>query len=84
MLDALVPDVQSQIDDIRALEPPDEMADAVETFLDDAQATLDELNNRPPTTHRPSSRRTRIRSPRSTRQANEIGLTECADDGEEE
>jgi len=83
VLEGLVPDVQSQIDDISALEPPDEMADAVETFLDDAQATLDELEQQ--ATDDPSAVFSEDEDPFAevNAQANAIGLTECADDGEE-
>jgi hypothetical protein len=84
VLEGLVPDVQSQIDDIRALEPPDELADPVETFLDDAQAALDELEQQ--ATDDPLAVFSEDEDPFAevNAQANEIGLTECADDGEDD
>ena len=83
VLEVFVPDIQSQIDDVRALEPPDELADAVETFLDDAQATLDELEQQ--ATDDPSAVFSEDEDPFAevNAQANEIGLSECADDGDE-
>lgn len=39
--DALVPNIQGQIDDIRALQPPADQADQVTAFLDQAQSILD-------------------------------------------
>ena len=82
LVDVFLPDVQSQIDDVRALEPPDELADAVDEFLDNAQATLDELEQQ--AADDPSSVFSGDEDPFAevNAQANEIGLTECADDGE--
>jgi len=82
LVDVFLPDVQSQIDDVRALEPPDELADEVEEFLDNAQATLDELEQQ--AADDPSSVFSEDEDPFAevNAQANEIGLTECADDGE--
>ncbi len=84
VLEVFVPDVQSQIDDVRALEPPDELADAVETFLDDAEATLDELEQQ--ATDDPSAVFSEDEDPFAevNVQANAIGLTECADDGDDD
>ena len=84
LLDEFVPDVQSQIDDVRALEPPDELADAVDEFLDNAQATLDDLEQQ--AADDPSSVFSEDEDPFAevNAQANEIGLTECADDGDDE
>jgi hypothetical protein len=84
VLDVLVPEVQSQIDDIRSLEPPDELADEVEQFVDDAQATLDQLEQQ--ATDDPSAVFSDDEDPfvEVNAQANEIGLTECADDGEDD
>jgi hypothetical protein len=39
--DTLIPSVQGQIDDFRDLNPPSELEDQVNSFLDDAQAALD-------------------------------------------
>jgi hypothetical protein len=45
--DVLIPSIQGQIDAIRALTPPEEIADDVTTFLDDADAALDEVRDDP-------------------------------------
>jgi len=45
--DVLIPSIQGQIDGIRALTPPAEIADDVTTFLDDADAALDEVRADP-------------------------------------
>ncbi len=45
--DILLPGVQSQIDGIRALPAPEEIADDVSTFLDDAESALDEVEADP-------------------------------------
>jgi hypothetical protein len=39
--DTLIPDIQGQVDDVRALNEPSEDEDQVNTFLDSAQAELD-------------------------------------------
>lgn len=45
--DAAVPNIQGQIDAIRALQPPESMAADVTTFLADAQDALDQAENDP-------------------------------------
>ena len=45
--DILVPAIQGQIDGIRALPAPEEIADDVSTFLDDAESALDEVEADP-------------------------------------
>jgi hypothetical protein len=45
--ETIVPSIQGQIDDIRALTPPADQADEFEAFVDDAQAALDELEADP-------------------------------------
>jgi hypothetical protein len=45
--ETVVPNIQSQIDDIRALTPPEDQADEFEGLLDNAQAALDELEADP-------------------------------------
>ncbi len=84
VVDEFIPDVQSQIDDVRALQPPDELADAVDEFLDNAQATLDDLEQQ--AADDPSVLFTDDEDPFAevNAQANEIGLTECADDGDDD
>jgi hypothetical protein len=83
LLDVFLPDVQSQIDDVRALEPPDELADEVEQFLDDAQATLDDLEQQaaddPSVLFSDEDPFADVNA-----QAQAIGLTECADDGDDD
>lgn len=43
----IVPIIQGQIDDIRALGTPDEGADELEKFLDEAQSAVDEVEKSP-------------------------------------
>ena len=45
--DTLVPNIQGQIDDIRALGIPEEDADEVNGYLDEAEARLDEVEADP-------------------------------------
>ena len=45
--DVLVPSIEGQIEAIGALTPPDEIADEVTTFLEDAEAALDEVESDP-------------------------------------
>jgi hypothetical protein len=45
--ETVVPNIQSQIDDIRALTPPEDQADEIEDWLDNGQAALDELEADP-------------------------------------
>lgn len=45
--DVAVPNIQGQIDAVRALQPPESMAADVTTFLDDAQDALDQAENDP-------------------------------------
>lgn len=42
-LDALIADIESQIEDVDALEPPDDLSAEVDEFLDQARTDLDEL-----------------------------------------
>ena len=45
--DTVVPSIQGQLDAIRALTPPEDIADEVTAFLDDANAALDEVRDDP-------------------------------------
>jgi hypothetical protein len=45
--DAAIPSIQGQIDAIRALQPPEDVAGDVETFLNDAQDALDQVQDDP-------------------------------------
>ena len=45
--DVLIPNIQSQLDGIRALTPPEDIADDVTTLLDDANEALDEIRDDP-------------------------------------
>jgi hypothetical protein len=45
--DTIIPSIQGQIDAIRALTPPEDIADDVTTFLDDAEAALDQVRDDP-------------------------------------
>lgn len=82
--DELVPNIQAQIDGIGDLEPPEELADDVEKLLADAQTALDELAQL--AEDDPSSLLRQEQDPFAdvNEQAAAIGLTECADDGEDD
>jgi hypothetical protein len=73
--DVLVPSVQGQIDAIRALTPPEESAEDVTAFLDDAESALDEIEADPSLVAASDDE-----SPFAdvNVQADEIGLTACA------
>jgi hypothetical protein len=47
--DTIAPNIQGQIDDIRALGEPDQGADELNAFLDDAQSALDDVKADPST-----------------------------------
>jgi hypothetical protein len=72
--ETLVPSIQGQLDAIRALTPPEDIADDVTTFLDDANAALDEIRDDPSLVTASGSDQ-----PFSevNAQAKELGLTEC-------
>ena len=42
--DVLIPNVEQQLDDLRELEPPENLEDDVEEVLDDADAALEEAS----------------------------------------
>jgi hypothetical protein len=72
--DIAVPSIQGQIDAIRALSAPAEIADDVSTFLDNAQSALDEVEADP------SLFATSDEGPFAdvNQEAKAIGLDECA------
>jgi hypothetical protein len=70
--DTLVPSIQTQIDGIRALPAPEAQSGDVETFLDDAQEQLDQLESDPSLVTQQDL------FADVNAQANELGLTECA------
>ncbi len=74
--DVLVPSIQGQLDAIRALTPPEDIADDVTVFLDDANAALDEIRDDPSLVAVSDSE-----SPFAdvNAQADELGLTKCGD-----
>jgi hypothetical protein len=72
--DELVPSVQGQIDDIRALGPPEEDADLINGILDDAEAELDKLDADPSLIEQNNL------FDEVNQQLDAYGLTECADD----
>ena len=71
-----MPSIQGQIDAIRALTPPEDIADDVNTFLDDADAAVAEIEADPSLAAASDND-----SPFTevNRQASELGLTECGD-----
>ncbi len=74
--DVLVPNIQSQLDGLRALTPPEDIADDVTTLLDDANEALDEIRDDPSLVTANGSD-----SPFAdvNRQAQGLGLSECGD-----
>lgn len=79
--DVLVPEVQGQIDDFGDLEPPDDLADDMKEFLDNAQGALDQLEQQakddPGAVFEGEDPFAEVNA-----QADKIGLTECSDDGD--
>ncbi len=71
--DTLVPNIQGQIDDIRDLTPPEDIADDVTAALDDAQTELDSIADDPSSLSDDSFSDV-------NQQLTDIGLTECASD----
>jgi hypothetical protein len=47
VIETVVPNIQSQIDELRALTPPEDQADEFEGWLDSAEAGLDEVEADP-------------------------------------
>lgn len=45
--ETLVPEIQSQVDDIDELQPPEEIEADVDEFIDSAQSALDEIESDP-------------------------------------
>ena len=79
--DVLEDDIDGQIDDLRDLEPPEELADDVEAMLDTADAALEDVRAQSieDFTNEEVDPFAEVNE-----LAGEIGLTECADDGEPE
>lgn len=73
--DTLIPSIQGQIDDIRALTPPADLADQVDTFLTEAESALGEIEN-DPSLAAANGNDGPFADVNS--QAEQIGLTECA------
>jgi len=73
--DFVVPSIEIQIDGIRALTPPEEIAADVTTFLDDAEAALDEVRDDPSLLQESNNA-----GPFAdvNEQADALGLTDCA------
>jgi hypothetical protein len=73
--DVVIPSIQGQIDAIRALTPPEEIAGDVTTFLDDAEAALAEVEDDPLLLQASDNA-----GPFAdvNDQADALGLTECA------
>lgn len=71
----LVPSIQGQIDGIRALPAPEEIADDVSTFLDDAESALAEVEADPSLIQASDNE-----GPFAdvNTEADDLGLTECA------
>ena len=72
--DTLVPSIQGQINDIAALGAPEGQTEQVDTFLEDAQDTLDDLEANPEKAEDDQL------FADVNKQADALGLTECAGD----
>jgi hypothetical protein len=72
--DVLIPSIQGQIDAIRALTPPEDIADDATAFLDDAETALDQVRDDPSTIAAGNSD-----GPFAdvSQEAHDLGLTEC-------
>lgn len=68
----VVPSIQSQIDDVRALGDPDTGADELSTFLDDSESALDKLESDPAAVFGGDDPFADVET-----QAKELGLEEC-------
>jgi hypothetical protein len=73
--DEFVPNVQGQIDDIKALGEPEEGSAELQTFLDDAQSALDEVES-DPSLIGPGAQQDPFAD--VNKQAKELGLPACA------
>jgi hypothetical protein len=73
--ETLLPNVQGQIDDVGALEPPSEDQDQITEFLDSAQAEVDRLEKDPLIIF--SDEQT---FEETNKLGRAYGLTECSDD----
>jgi hypothetical protein len=82
--DDVVPRVQEQIDDIADLEPPEELADDVEQLVTKAQAALDELEQQAKDDPEALLQQEEDPFAEVNEDAAEIGLTVCAEAGEDE
>ena len=71
--ETVVPGIQGQIDGIRALGEPEEGAEELSTFLDDAQSALDDVKDDPSILSQDQNPFKDVAS-----QARDLGLQECA------
>lgn len=76
--DVVIPEIQGQIDDIRDLEPPKELADDVNTLADTTQAAVDQLKQLAKDDPAAAFRDGGDLFAKVGPQADEIGLTECS------
>lgn len=81
--EAVESDVQGQLDDIGELEPPEELEDDVETLLDDGNAALDEMREMDTQEFFETEGGSDVFA-EVNRRAEEIGLSVCAEEGEDE
>jgi hypothetical protein len=83
--DAVVPGIQDQIDQLSALDEPDEGAEEWSTFLADAQTALDQVEKDPSLlTDQFSDQNAEDPFADVETQAQELGLVACASDSEDE
>ena len=73
--DTLVPSIQGQIDGVRALVPPEDIADDVTSFLDESEDALGQIQDDPSLVQASDSEGPFAQS---NQDAKALGLTECA------
>ena len=81
--EALESDIEGQISDLRELEPPEELEDEVEDLLDQADAALDQVREMDAQEFFESEGGSDVFA-EVNRTADEIGLSACAEDGDDE
>jgi hypothetical protein len=77
--DSFVPNIQGQIDDIRALGPPEEDEDTINGILDDAEDALAEVEEDPQGTLGAEAGQTTDPFAEVNAQLADYGLTACSD-----
>ena len=80
--DARTSDVQQQIDDVSALEPPEGLQGDVDAFLEEAQSALDTVEAEGPQAFFSQSQTSEDPFAKTNELATGLGLDACAGDSE--